>query len=253
MLYVVVLGVVDGFLIIFVNLLGIDLWVWDLLLLYLGDGYCIICFDKWGYGLFDCLDVFYLIDDLVFDVIVVVDVFGVMGVVFVGLLIGGLIGQVVVLRWLDLVLLLVLMDIVVKIGEVDMWIVCVLVFRDGGIEGIVEVVLDCWFVFVLCNDFVVFVFWWNMLVCILFEGYIGCCQVIVVVDYCVDVVQIDVLVMVIVGVDDFVIVFDVVWVMVEFYDVVFYVLLDVGYLFCVEQLQVVVCLIIEFLERIYNV
>ena len=248
-LHVDVSGAADGFPIIFANSLGTDLRVWDLLLPYLGDGYRIIRFDKRGHGLSDCPDAPYSIDDLALDVIAVADAFDVTGAAFVGLSIGGLIGQAVALKRPDLVSSLVLMDTAAKIGEADMWNARVAALRDGGIEGIAEAVLDRWFATALRNDPVALAPWRNMLVRSPLEGYIGCCQAIAAADYRAAAAQVDVPVMAMVGADDLATAPDVVRATAELYGAAFHVLPDAGHLPCVEQPQAVARLITEFLER----
>jgi len=252
-LHVAVSGAADGFPIIFANSLGTDLRVWDLLLPYLGDGYRIIRFDKRGHGLSDCLDAPYSIDDLALDAIAVADAFDVTGAAFVGLSIGGLIGQAVALKRPDLVSSLVLMDTAAKIGEADMWNARVAALTDGGIEGIAEAVLDRWFAPALRNDPVALAPWRNMLVRTPLEGYIGCCQAIAAADYRAAAAQVDVPVMAMVGADDLATAPDVVRATAELYDAAFHILPDAGHLPCVEQPQAVARLITEFLERTRNV
>ena len=252
-LHVAVSGAADGFPIIFANSLGTDLRVWDLLLPYLGDGYRFIRFDKRGHGLSDCPDAPYTIDDLALDAIAVADAFDVTGAAFVGLSIGGLIGQALALKRPDLVSSLVLMDTAAKIGEADMWNARVSALRDGGIEGIAEAVLDRWFAPALRNDPVALAPWRNMLVRTPLEGYVGCCQAIAGADYRAPAAQVDVPVMAMVGADDLATAPDVVRATAELYGAAFHILPDAGHLPCVEQPQAVARLIIEFLERTHNV
>lgn len=54
---------------VFVNLFGIDFCFWDVVLLLLLIFLWYIWMDKWGYGFLFVFDGFYLIDDLVGDVV----------------------------------------------------------------------------------------------------------------------------------------------------------------------------------------
>ncbi len=92
-LHVQLEGPEDGPVVMFANSLGTDLRVWDLLLPHLPEGLRIVRFDKRGHGLSDCPDAPYDMDALVTDAEAIIDAFGLRDITFVGLSIGGLIGQ----------------------------------------------------------------------------------------------------------------------------------------------------------------
>lgn len=83
----------DGRVVMFGNSLGTDLRVWDILLPLLPEGLRIVRFDKPGHGLSDCPEAPYAMDELVRDAENLADHLGLTDVTFVGLSIGGLIGQ----------------------------------------------------------------------------------------------------------------------------------------------------------------
>lgn len=45
---------------------------------------------------------------------------------------------------------MVLFNMVVKIGVLDFWNMCIDVINEGGIEVILELIMECWFVLEFC-------------------------------------------------------------------------------------------------------
>jgi len=164
--------------IVFANSLGTDLRLWDKLVGRLdGEGYRLIRFDKRGHGLSSCPQAPYTMDDLVQDTEEFLDKAGVDACVFVGLSIGGMIGQSLASRQPDRVKALVLSNTAARMGEAAMWQERIGRIRDGGIESLADPILERWFSdsFRAGDECLA---WRHMLTRTPTEGYIGCCEAI---------------------------------------------------------------------------
>lgn len=163
--------------VVFANSLGTDLRLWDQILPLLPSGLRIIRFDKRGHGLSDCPPAPYAMADLVSDAEALLDGLGISDCVFVGLSIGGMIGQGLAARRPDLVHALVLSNTAAKMGDAAMWQTRIDAIRAGGIETLADAVMERWFspAFLARPDLTA---WRNMLTRTPVEGYIGCCHAI---------------------------------------------------------------------------
>ncbi|MFV1875911.1 3-oxoadipate enol-lactonase [Nioella sp.] len=163
--------------VVFANSLGTDLRLWDQILPLLPSGLRIIRFDKRGHGLSDCPPAPYAMADLVSDAEALLDGLGISDCVFVGLSIGGMIGQGLAARRPDLVHALVLSNTAAKMGDAAMWQARIDAIRAGGIETLADAVMERWFspAFLARPDLTA---WRNMLTRTPVEGYIGCCHAI---------------------------------------------------------------------------
>ena len=160
------------------NSLGTDIRVWELMLKHLTGSYRIVRYDKRGHGLSDCPDAPYSMDQLVSDAETIADTLQLNNIHFVGLSIGGLIGQGLAAKRPELIRSLVLMDTAAKIGTAAMWEERIAVLRKGGLAGMADAILDRWFTKPLRqnkNDLAV---WRNMVMRTPLEGYIACCHAI---------------------------------------------------------------------------
>ena len=162
---------------VFANSLGTDLRLWDQILPLLPSGLRIIRFDKRGHGLSDCPAAPYAMDDLVSDAEALLNGLGISDCAFVGLSIGGMIGQGLAARRPDLIRALVLSNTAAKMGEAAMWQARIDAIRAGGIEALADAVMERWFspAFLARPELTA---WRNMLTRTPVEGYIGCCQAI---------------------------------------------------------------------------
>ena len=131
-----------GYPVVFANSLGTDMRLWDQVLPLLPRGLRIIRFDKRGHGLSDCPPAPYAMEDLVSDAEALLDGLGLRACVFVGLSIGGMIGQGLAARRPDLVRALVLSNTAAKMGDAAMWQARIDAIRAGGIEALADAVID---------------------------------------------------------------------------------------------------------------
>ena len=163
----------NGAPVVFANSLGTDLRLWDQILPLLPEGLRLIRYDKRGHGLSSCTKAPYAMGKLVRDVELLLDHLQVRDAVFVGLSIGGLIGQGLAVKRLDQVRALVLSNTGAKIGTPDIWQDRISALRKGGIEALSDTILQRWFsdTFRRTDAFEA---WQNMLIRQPVEGYTGC-------------------------------------------------------------------------------
>lgn len=163
--------------VVFANSLGTDLRLWDKIIPKLPQNLRLIRFDNRGHGLSDGPDAPYSIDDLTLDAEALLDHLRVTDCVFVGLSIGGMIGQSLTARRPDLVRALVLSNTAAKMGDAQMWHDRIAVIQDGGIEALADPILERWFsnTFRATDELAA---WRNMLIRTPKQGYLGCCHAI---------------------------------------------------------------------------
>ncbi|MEL6571219.1 MAG: 3-oxoadipate enol-lactonase [Pseudomonadota bacterium] len=241
-------GPSDGHTVMLANSLGTDLRVWDHMLPHMPQECRFLRFDKRGHGLSDCPDGPYTIDKLVNDAAAVADAVGARDVTFVGLSIGGLIGQGLALKRPDIVKRLVLMDTAAKIGTDEMWEDRIKAIKGGGISGIADAILDRWFAPGFRGDAQAVAPWRNMLTRTPVAGYIACCQAIMRADFTEQANKLDQPVMAMVGEADQSTTPNIVQATAELYDAPCHVLPDAGHIPCVEKPTQVAKLITAFME-----
>lgn len=167
----------DGRPVVFANSLGTDLRLWEKIIDRLPPGLRLIRFDKRGHGLSSCPPGPYGMADLTRDTAGLLDHLGVRSCVFVGLSIGGMIGQQLAATRPDLVGGLVLSNTAARMGEAQMWHDRIAAVRAGGIEALADPILERWFApaFRATPEARL---WRNMLTRTPVDGYIGCCHAI---------------------------------------------------------------------------
>lgn len=167
----------EGKVVVFANSLGTDLRLWDAVLPLLPQGLRYIRFDKRGHGLSSCPDGPYSMDQLRDDTEQLLGELGVQQCLFVGLSIGGMIGQALAAKRPDLVTALVLSNTAAKMGEQSAWEDRIAAIEAGGIACLGDAVMERWFApaFRASAELPV---WQNMLERTPQAGYIGCCQAI---------------------------------------------------------------------------
>ena len=170
-----------GSTLVFANSLGTDLRLWDKIIPALAQDRRIIRFDKRGHGLSVCPPGPYQMDDLVNDAEALLDTLGVTACDFVGLSIGGMIGQGLAAKRPDLISRLVLSNSAAKMGDAMMWQTRMAAVESGGIEAIADGVMERWFS-PQFRTFIEMQAWRAMLARTPAEGYLGCCAAIAAAD-----------------------------------------------------------------------
>lgn len=248
-LHVQVEGPETGPVVMFANSLGTDLRVWDLLLPHLPEGLRIVRYDKRGHGLSDCPAAPYDMDTLVADAEAIIDTLGLRDIAFVGLSIGGLIGQGLAARRPETMRALVLMDTAAKIGSPEMWQDRIDALRTGGIASMADAILDRWFAPEMRNDATRLAPWRHMLTRTPIEGYIGCCAAIAGADFTETTRALTLPVMAMAGSEDGSTTPDLVRTTAELCNAAFHVIADAGHLPCIEAPEHVGALISDFLKE----
>ncbi len=192
-------GPETGPLVVFANSLGTDLHLWDDIVASL-PGIRALRFDKRGHGLSD-LGGAVTVGDYADDLAALIDALAVGPVVFVGLSIGGMIGQALAARRPDLLRGLVLSNTAPKMGTAEAWAARVDAIRNGGIEAIADAVMERWFApaYRAKPDLAV---WRNMLTRTPQDGYIEACLALAAADLTATTAALDLPVLVIGGAED---------------------------------------------------
>ena len=174
-------GPKDGKPVVFANSLGTDLRLWDALLPLLPSGLRLVRYDKRGHGLSANPAGPYTVEQLADDAAGLIGALGLKDVVFVGLSIGGLIGQALALRHPDLLKALVISNSAAKIGTDQMWNDRVNAIREFGLQVVAAPTMERWFspAFRATPDLAL---WQRMLERQPADGYIACCQAIAAAD-----------------------------------------------------------------------
>ncbi|MBV0892641.1 3-oxoadipate enol-lactonase [Paracoccus sp. Z118] len=176
-LHVALSGPEGGPAVMFSNSLGTDLRVWDDLIPHLPPGLRLLRYDKRGHGLSEETPGPYSIETLADDAAALIAALGLGRVVFVGLSIGGLIGQSLAARHPDLLAGLVISNSAAKIGDAAMWGDRIAAIHANGLASIAEVTMERWFSPAFRaegRDAP----WRRMLARQPQEGYIACCEAI---------------------------------------------------------------------------
>lgn len=163
----------DGLPVVFANSLGTDLRLWDPVLPHLSPGLKIVRFDKRGHGLSSCPRPPYSMGALVRDAEALIDHLSLKDVLFVGLSIGGLIGQGLAAKRPDLIRAMVLSNTAARIGTRELWDQRIEAIRTGGIESLADAIMERWFSRAF-RDTPALELWRNMLVRQPDAGYMGC-------------------------------------------------------------------------------
>ncbi|MBU2031496.1 MAG: 3-oxoadipate enol-lactonase [Alphaproteobacteria bacterium] len=133
----------NGLPVVFANSLGTDLRLWDEVLPLL-PGIRAIRFDKRGHGLSDQGGTV-SIEGFAEDAAALIEAEVEGPVVFVGLSIGGMIGQALAHRRPDLLRALVLSNTAARMGTADSWNDRIAAVRGAGVAGIADAVMERWF------------------------------------------------------------------------------------------------------------
>lgn len=174
-------GPEGGPVVVFANSLGTDLRVWDDLLPHLPSGLRVLRYDKRGHGLSEETPGPYAIETLADDAAALMRHLGLGRALFVGLSIGGLIGQSLALRHPGLLAGLVISNSAARIGDAAMWNARVAAIRANGLPSIADATMERWFspAFRASGQHAT---WARMLARQPQEGYVACCQAIAAAD-----------------------------------------------------------------------
>ncbi|MFT6424013.1 MAG: 3-oxoadipate enol-lactonase [Celeribacter sp.] len=242
-------GPKDGRVVLFANSLGTDLRVWDAMIAHMPDDLRLVRFDKRGHGLSDCPDGPYAIDDLADDALAVIDALDLQDITFVGLSVGGLIGQGVLQARPEVIKALVLMDTAAKIGTPEFWNDRIDAMRVSGIPALADGVMERWFAQSFRADDTRVAPWRNMLSRTPLEGYLGVCAAIAGADFTVFAQGVKRPVLAMVGDEDGATPPDLVRATADLYGAAFHVIERAGHLPCVEHPEQTAQLITDFLKR----
>ncbi|RJE82518.1 3-oxoadipate enol-lactonase [Paracoccus onubensis] len=167
--------------VMFANSLGTDLRLWDALLPHLPEGLRLIRYDKRGHGLSEETPGPYTIEQLADDAAGLIRHLGLRDVVFVGLSIGGLIGQSLAVRHGELLRGLVISNSAAKIGDAGIWHGRVVTIRRHGLASIGPATMERWFSPAFRASGAADP-WQRMLERQPVDGYIACCEAIAAAD-----------------------------------------------------------------------
>jgi 3-oxoadipate enol-lactonase len=181
MLHVAEQGPQNAPAVLFANSLGTDLRLWDAVLPLLPDGLRYVRYDKRGHGLSGCPNDGWTIDQLARDAEAVIDALDLGAVVFVGLSIGGMIGQQLAATRPDLVRALVLSNTAAKMGSPDIWAARIAAISADGLGAMEDAILDRWFGPTFRHNANAKL-WGAMLTRTPRAGYLGCCAAIAAAD-----------------------------------------------------------------------
>ncbi len=111
----------------------------------LPDGLRIIRYDMRGHGASDIPTGPYKMGSLVSDAEKILDALGVKAAVFVGLSLGGMVGQGLAVKRVDLVRALVLSNTAAKMGTPQIWLDRIAAIQANGLAHFADTVIPHWF------------------------------------------------------------------------------------------------------------
>ena len=130
---------------VFANSLGTELHLWDAVLPHLPPALRVIRYDMRGHGRSTVPPAPYTMGALVADAEAVCDAFAVRHAVFVGLSVGGMVGQGLAVKRLDLLRALVLSNTAARIGHAALWADRIATVQAKGLEPLAEGIMARWF------------------------------------------------------------------------------------------------------------
>lgn len=134
---------------LFVNSLGTDFRIWDRVIDPIKSEGSILCFDKPGHGLSEEIEEPMRIRDYVQLIIDLLDTLQIEKCIYVGLSIGGLIGQYMALQHPERIEQLILSNSAPKADAAEYWNTRINAIRQGGMASLSEKILERW----LSEDF----------------------------------------------------------------------------------------------------
>jgi 3-oxoadipate enol-lactonase/4-carboxymuconolactone decarboxylase len=134
---------------LFVNSLGTDFRIWEYVIKQFKSQGSVLCFDKPGHGLSEAIDKPCGIADYVNIIISLLDALEIETCVYVGLSIGGLIGQYMALKHPERIEQLILSNSAPKADAASYWNTRIETIRQGGMASMSDKILERW----LSEDF----------------------------------------------------------------------------------------------------
>ena len=131
--------------IVFINSLGTDARIWDLVLPKLSEDFALVTYDKRGHGLSDVGQTPYSIEDHASDLIGLLETLDIKKAIICGLSVGGLIAQSLYQQRPDLVSALILCDTAHKIGTAESWNNRIAAVEQNGIASMCDAIMERWF------------------------------------------------------------------------------------------------------------
>ena len=172
-------GPLDAPVIVFANSLGTDARIWRAVLSRLPEHYGLLVYDKRGHGLSDAPKGPMSIGEHAGDVLGLLDALGIARFAFVGLSVGGMIGQAIAIAQPERVAALVLCDTAAKIGDADTWTARMEAVERDGMAAIADAVMVRWFTErYRTREADALQGWRNMLVRQPAHGYVATCAAI---------------------------------------------------------------------------
>ena len=168
--------------IVFANSLGTTLALWRKVLPLLPDGIRIIRYDLRGHGQSDIPDGPYTMGQLISDAAAICDAADVTDAMFVGLSVGGMIGQGLAVKRPDLIRALVLSNTAAKIGNQHLWDDRITAVHAQGMAAMADTVMARWFGRDFANTPEVTP-WQDMVSSANPKGYVGVCAAIAGTDF----------------------------------------------------------------------
>ncbi len=129
--------------IVFANSLGSDQSIWDKVIAALPLGYGVLTYDLRGHG--QSGGEADNIEGLADDVSQLIDQLGLKDVLFCGVSVGGMIGQVLAACRRDVVRAVVLCNTASQIGTAERWNTRISAVEDHGVAGIAADIVETWF------------------------------------------------------------------------------------------------------------
>jgi 3-oxoadipate enol-lactonase/4-carboxymuconolactone decarboxylase len=129
--------------VVFANSLGSDQSIWDEVIAALPKGYGVLTYDLRGHG--HSSGHADSIEGLADDVSQLMDALKLTDVLFCGVSIGGMIGQVLAAKRTDVVCAAVLCNTASKIGTAERWEERIAAIKESGVAGCAEMIVNNWF------------------------------------------------------------------------------------------------------------
>lgn len=131
--------------VVFANALGCDLSIWDAVLPHLPPGLRLLRYDARGHGASEVPPGPYPMGALIRDAEGLLDFLEIRDAVFVGLSMGGMVGQGLAVKRLDFVRALVLSNTAAKIGTPAQWDERIAAVEQGGVAALADALMERWF------------------------------------------------------------------------------------------------------------